>query len=217
MPIVSSAKAANIIIKRWLKQGREPDGIVVEGPLAGGHLGFKPEQIDKEESRLENLVTEVLALLEKLNKSIPVIPAGGITSGADIARFLKLGASGVQISSLFVPTIECDACDAFKQAYLQAREKDIQIIKSPVGMPGRAIRNKFVEKIEKERIPVGKCFNCLETCNPADTPYCISQALIDAVTTGEGLIFSGGKGYLSQKIGTVKEVIDRLLSELAEV
>jgi NAD(P)H-dependent flavin oxidoreductase YrpB (nitropropane dioxygenase family) len=216
LPIVSSAKAANIIIKRWMRQGREPDAIVVEGPLAGGHLGFKPEQIDKEEFKLEHLVEDVVALLKKLNKNIPVIAGGGITTGADIAKFMKLGVSGVQIGSLFVPTEECDASMAFKETYLNASEEDIQIIKSPVGLPGRAIRNPFVERIEKDNLPVKKCFRCLETCDPSDTPYCISQALIDAVKTGEGLVFSGGKAFLCKQITTVKEVIDRLMNELQE-
>lgn len=216
LPIVSSAKAANIIIKRWLRQGKVPDAIVVEGPLAGGHLGFKKENLQKNEYSLEQLLVDVLSLLEKLNKSIPVIAAGGIATGRDIAKFLNLGASGVQIGSLFVTTEECDASLAFKQAYVNAKEEDIQIIKSPVGLPGRALHNSFVERIEKENLPVKKCFRCLETCNPADTPYCISQALIDAVETGEGLIFTGGKAYLNQKISTVKEVMNRLTKEISE-
>ena len=214
LPIVSSAKAANIIIKRWMRQGKEPDAIVVEGPLAGGHLGFKPENIFEPESKLEHLVTDVLNLLKKLNMNIPVIAAGGITCGQDIAKFLRLGASGVQIGSLFVTTEECDASLAFKEAYIHARESDIEIIQSPVGLPGRAIRNAFVERIEKERIPVTKCFQCLETCNPKDTPYCISQALIDAALTGDGLVFSGSQGFEAQEISTVKHVIKKLLAEL---
>lgn len=216
LPIVSSAKAANIIIRRWMKQGKEPDGIVVEGPLAGGHLGFARERIDADESRLEALVQDVLALLERLGKRIPVIAAGGIMNGGDIARFLQAGCAGVQMGSVFVTTDECDASQAFKDTYLQCDPCDIRIIQSPVGMPGRAIRNPFVEHIERERIPVKKCFRCLETCDPADTPYCISQALIDAANDGSGLVFAGARACETKTQTSVADLMRRLAREIQQ-
>lgn len=216
LPIVSSAKAANVIMRRWMKQGREPDGIVVEGPLAGGHLGFARERIDADGSKLDVLIQEVLELLDKLGKHIPVIAAGGIMNGGDIARFLKAGCAGVQMGSAFVPTDECDASQGFKDTYLRCDPCDIGIIQSPVGMPGRAIRNPFMERIERERVPVQKCFRCLETCDPADTPYCISQALIDAANDGNGLVFAGARACETKTQTSVASLMRRLAREIQQ-
>lgn len=213
VPIVSSAKAANIIIKRWKRQGRKPDALVVEGPQAGGHLGFKKEEIDQPAHSLDQLVTDLVALLKKLGEDIPIIAAGGIDGGGRISELLRKGASGVQLGSLFVPTHECDAAPAFKEAYLKASPEDIGLIHSPVGLPGRAIHNDFVDTITDQRLPVKRCFNCLENCNPKTTPYCISQALIDAVSGQEGLIFTGAKGGQSSQLRSVKAVIDQLVQE----
>ncbi len=186
VPIVSSARAAAIICKKWFaRYDYVPDAIVVEGPLAGGHLGFKEEQISDPAYSLENLVVEVLqtvkAFAEEHGRTIPVIAAGGIFSGADIRKFMKLGVAGVQMGTRFVTTCECDVSDEFKQAYLDCRKEDLIIIKSPVGMPGRVIRNRFVDDVHKgKKVPFRCPCRCIVTCDSKDTPYCIALALVNA-------------------------------------
>lgn len=220
-PIVSSAKAASVISKLWdRKFSYAPDMVVVEGPEAGGHLGFSVEQLENEKKpELEVIVQEVIEAMkpyiEKYKKAIPVVVAGGIFSGKDIAKYLKLGASGVQMATRFVGTEECDAHINYKMAYVNSKKEDIQIVKSPVGMPGRAIRNEFVELTEKGNIAVRKCYNCLKPCDPATTPYCISKALIEAVKGNikDGLIFTGSNSYLINKIVSVKELMEELVTE----
>jgi nitronate monooxygenase len=224
-PIVSSGKAATLIIKNWTKKySRLPDLVVVEGPEAGGHLGFKREELDEDAKRpLEEIVTEVIgavAVFEKeFGKKIPVVAAGGVYTGEDIARFIKLGAAGVQMGTRFVATDECDADPKYKQAYLDAKKEDIQIIISPVGMPGRAIRNELIKKVEEGRIPPKRCYNCIKKCNPKETPYCISKALIEAVegNLDEGLIFVGSNAYRLEKIVSVKELMNELVSEAEKI
>jgi len=220
-PVVSSGKAAALIAKLWDRRfSYIPDLIIVEGPDAGGHLGFSLEEMNAENKPvLTDLVEEVIEAVkpfeEKYDKKIPVVVAGGVFDGKDIAKYLKLGASGVQMGTRFVATEECDAHIDYKQAYLNSKDGDIQLVKSPVGMPGRAIRNKLIEKLETARIPVTKCYNCLQPCNPKDTPYCISTALIKAVRgqLDEGLIFAGSNAYRLSKIVTVKELISELVTE----
>lgn len=224
-PIVSSGKAATLIIKNWTKKySRLPDLVVVEGPEAGGHLGFKREELDEDTKRpLEDIVTEVIeavsAFEQEYGKKIPVIAAGGVYSGEDIARFIRLGAAGVQMGTRFVATEECDADINYKMAYLNAKKDDIKIIISPVGMPGRAVRNELIKRVEGGRIPPRKCYNCIKKCNPKDTPYCISNALIAAVkgNIDEGLIFVGSNAYRLEKITTVKELINELVTEAEKV
>ena len=220
VPIVSSARAIRIICEKW-KNNYDylPDAVVLEGPKAGGHLGYKENQLEDEHFSLEELlpqvVEEVSHFEEKYNKRIPVIAAGGIYTGEDIKRVMDLGASGVQLGTRFVTTTECDASDAFKESYVKAQEKDIEIIKSPVGMPGRAIRNTFLDKVKSEgRIPPTKCLRCIHTCNPAETPYCITEALIHAAKgeTENALLFCGGRAYEAKTIETVKKVIDYFCS-----
>lgn len=217
-PIVSSGKAATVIVKQWTKKySRIPDVVIVEGPEAGGHLGFKLEQLTENKASLEDIVTEVIEALkpfeDEYKKSIPVVAAGGIYTGEDIKKFLKLGASGVQMATRFVATEECDANINYKNAYLNSNEDDIKIIQSPVGLPGRAIRNSFIKQVEIERISPKKCYNCLKKCNPKETPYCISKALIEAVkgNVEDGLIFVGSSAYKIDKIVTVKELINELV------
>lgn len=220
-PIASSGKSASVIVKHWNKKyNRIPDMIVVEGPEAGGHLGFHPEQLLEENKRsLEEIVTEVIEAIkpfeEECGKHIPVIAAGGVYSGADIAKFLELGAAGVQMGTRFVATEECDADEKFKKAYVDSKKDDIRVIQSPVGLPGRAIRNELIKQVEKGRIAPTNCFNCLKKCNPKSTPYCISKALVQAVRGNleEGLIFTGSNAYRIDKIVTVKELIDELVTE----
>jgi NAD(P)H-dependent flavin oxidoreductase YrpB (nitropropane dioxygenase family) len=220
-PIVSSGKAASVITKLWnRKYNYLPDAIIVEGPEAGGHLGFSLEQLTSIPkidfySIVQEVLTEIRPFEEKFKKKIPVIVAGGIFNGSDIAKYLKAGAAGVQISTRFVATEKCDAHINFKKAYIAANEKDIQIVKSPVGMPGRAIRNDFVKSLEKGKIPVERCYNCLKPCNPATTPYCISDALIRSVEgdAENGLVFVGTNAYRMNKIVTVKELMNELVIE----
>jgi nitronate monooxygenase len=218
VPIVSSARAARLIFKSWEKAyGDVPDGVVVEGPRAGGHLGFKPEQIDDPEYRLEKTVPEVVEALAEFearwNRSLPVIAAGGIFTGEDIYRFLKLGAKGVQMATRFVATHECDADIRFKKAYVACKEEDIFIIKSPVGMPGRAIRGKFLEAIGRGDKKVFRCpSRCLESCGAREARYCISEAL-DAARKGDlenGFAFCGANAHRIESILSVNQLVTGL-------
>ncbi len=220
-PIVSSLKAAKVILKLWDKHNNvAPDLIVIEGPKAGGHLGFKLEELEDENFDFDKTVIDIIdetkKYAEKYNKEIPVVVAGGVFDGYDIAKYLKLGASGVQMATRFVVTEECDASQAFKDAYLNCSIDNIQIVKSPVGMPGRAIKTPFVKKTLTEREKITHCYNCLTPCNPATTPYCISKALINAVNgnVDEGLIFCGENASRLTKMTTVKELMDELVSEI---
>lgn len=218
IPIVSSGKAAALIAKIWDKRySYLPDAVVVEGPQAGGHLGFKLEQLNNIENyALTNIVKEVISSLkpfeQKYNKKIPVIAAGGVYTREDIENCINAGAAGVQMATRFVATYECDADIKYKEAYINAKEENIEIVKSPVGMPGRAIKNKFLEKVKNGNIKIDKCFGCIKTCNPNDTPYCITKALINAVTGNidEGLIFVGANAYKIDKITSVKELMEEL-------
>ena len=186
VPIVSSGRAASIIAQKW-KQNFDylPDAFVVEGPKAGGHLGFKPDALLDEHNTLENLVTDVIDVTKdikkKYNKDVPVIAAGGIYSGYDMFKIMKLGASAVQLGTRFVATEECDASDDFKNAFIQAKSDDIKIIKSPVGMPGRSIFNQFLkEAYEGKRKPLNCKHHCIRSCDPKTTLYCIAEALLQA-------------------------------------
>lgn len=221
-PIVSSGRATKLISKIWIdKHNYVPDMIVVEGPEAGGHLGFKENELDesvrpKLEDITKDVLKEVKQLEEKIGKEIPVVVAGGIYDGKDVERFLNLGASGVQVATRFVATEECDANIKFKQAYVNAKKEDIQIIKSPVGMPGRAIRNKFIESQEAQKEKITKCYNCIKTCNVANAPYCITKALVNAVkgNLDEGLIFCGSNVDRIDKIIKVDDLMQELVAEL---
>jgi NAD(P)H-dependent flavin oxidoreductase YrpB (nitropropane dioxygenase family) len=224
VPIVSSARAFKLICKRWKEKfNRLPDAVVVEGPKAGGHLGFKPESLDNPENTLENLllgvIKETQALEEKYDKHIPAIPGGGIYTGKDIQKFLKMGASGVQMATRFVTTDECDSSPAFKQAYIDSKKEDITIIKSPVGLPGRAIRNKFINDIELgKRKPFTCPYRCIITCDPTKSPYCIALALLNAQRgrLKSGFAFAGTNAYKAEKIVSVKELMDSLVDEYRE-
>lgn len=221
VPIVSSGRAANIITKRWLeKYDYLPDAVVVEGPKAGGHLGFSVEQISNPDYALEKILADVINAIkpyeESYGKTIPVIAAGGIYTGEDIYRFIKLGASGVQMATRFVTTEECDASINFKKAYINCKKEDIGIIKSPVGMPGRAIVNKFLEDVNKGGKKPYKClFHCIISCNYRKSPYCIAQALINAQKGDlkNGFAFAGSNAYRAKEITTVKELIQKLEKE----
>ncbi|MDX2453420.1 nitronate monooxygenase family protein, partial [Desulfosarcina sp.] len=220
-PIVSSGRATMLICKKWLNRyKRLPDAVVVEGPMAGGHLGFKPEQLDDPDYVLERLVPEVIAALAPFEKehgqTIPVIAAGGIYTGADIYRYLEMGAAGVQLGTRFVATDECDADPAFKDLFVTASESDVVVIKSPVGMPGRAIRNPFLDAVNNgERKPLKCPYHCIRTCDPEKSPYCIAIALANA-RQGKfayGFAFAGQNAHRVDKIVPVKALMDELMNE----
>ncbi|MDO4280244.1 MAG: nitronate monooxygenase family protein [Peptococcaceae bacterium] len=213
-PIVSSAKSARVILKYWRKHGRIADFLVIEGPLAGGHLGFKGEQLtDIPALDFDAEIRAIIALVREEEASagrrIPVFVAGGVTTADDVAYALALGADGVQVASRFVTTYECDAAQAYKDAYLAATDDDIVIVASPVGMPGRALNNAFVQRVAARSEPVRHCYNCLAACNPQTTPYCISAALINAVrgNIDDGLIFCGAHVGALNKMEHAADVI----------
>mgnify|MGYP000124164966 FL=1 len=230
-PIVSTAKAAMVICKMWdRKYHRVPDFVVVEGPLAGGHLGFTKEQLAQYGADSTDVETsydqaaydeEVKAIMkvvkgyeDKYETHIPVVTAGGIYTHEDVKHQFELGAEGVQVATRFVTTRECDAPDAYKQTYIEASKEDIVITQSPVGMPGRAILNPFLKKIkEGERSAIKSCFQCLEHCDIKTIPYCITRALVNAAEGDEdaALLFCGSNAFRSDRIETVEEVMNALL------
>jgi len=224
VPIVSSGRAAKILCSKWKEQyDYLPDAIILEGPKAGGHLGFKRKQLDDPEFALEKLLPDVLEQVkyfeETYDTTIPVIAAGGIYTGEDIKKIMDLGASGVQMGTRFVTTEECDASLKFKQSYIDSKEEDMEIIDSPVGMPGRAIRNEFIEKIARgEKRPVKCPYHCLRTCDIKTTPYCIVSALMNGRKGNfyNGYAFAGANAYRATKIITVKETMESLVSEYKE-
>ena len=224
VPIVSSGRAARIIAKRWLEHsGRVPDAVVVEGPLAGGHLGFRPEELEAPETRLEVLVQDVIEALapfeDRAGRPIPVLAAGGVYTGADIYRFMAMGAAGVQMGTRFVATHECDASIAFKQAYLKARPEDVTIIKSPVGLPGRALKGSFLERVAGGGLRPHRCaYHCLKACDYRKSPYCISMALINAQRGNlrGGFVFCGANVWRVNRLYSVQELMDELVQGYLE-
>ena len=225
IPIVSSARAAEIILKTWKRRyKRLPDAIVVEGPMAGGHLGFRAEDLEQNTAdKLEKLVTDVLKIIEKYrdkkDMEIPLIAAGGIFDGKDIARFLKLGAKGVQMGTRFVATDECSVPDIFKELYVAAKKEDVVIIKSPVGMPGRALSTDFITRtMQGEKIPFKCNYKCLKSCDVKNTPYCIAKAMCNAIEgdIGNAVVFAGKNVVRIEDIVSVKELMDELVSETIE-
>lgn len=223
VPIVSSARAARVIAEKWHSlYDYLPDAFVVEGPKAGGHLGFKDEQINDEHFSLEHILPEVIDEVQgmgaRYGKEIPVIVAGGIYTGEDIKRFMDMGASGVQMGTRFVTTEECDASDVFKQTYIEAKQEDIQIIKSPVGMPGRAIFSKFIQKVKEGQKQPKTCIcKCIKTCDISKSPYCIIAALYNAFkgNMDNGYAFAGANAFRATKIVSVKETFRSLLDEFS--
>jgi len=219
-PIVSTKKSAQVILKYWDKKyQRCPDLVVIEGPKAGGHLGFHKEDLEAYvEASYDQEVMDILSVVSeyeaKYQIKIPVVLAGGIDSSNEVKHAFELGVDGVQVASRFVTTVECDASPIYKEAYLNAKKEDIIIVKSPVGMPGRAIRNKFIEQLESnEKTPIRLCHQCLRSCNPLEIPYCITDALINAAKgdIDHALLFCGAYAYKQNKLETVKEVIESLM------
>lgn len=214
-PIVSSVKSVQVIMRYWWKKyNRLPDLVVIEGPLAGGHLGFHKEQLDDIEGL--HYDEEVRAIIEKINETaaehevnIPVVMAGGVYTRDDMDHYLEMGASGVQMATRFVTTYECDADPAYKQSYIDAKKEDIVIVQSPVGMPGRAILNSFMKRAKEGQIPHGKCHLCISSCKGTDTPYCITDGLVNAVKgkVDDGLLFCGANAYRATHLEHVKDIL----------
>ena len=220
-PIVSSARAAHLILRTWDKHYQTcPDFIVVEGSEAGGHLGFSREELEEGRCQpLDAIVREVLGLLapyeERYQKKIRVFAAGGIFDGNDIARMLRLGADGVQMATRFIATYECDAADSFKQAVLQCTKEDIRLIKSPAGLPGRALNTRFIRRVEGQTICMNDCLRCMKPCDPSHTPYCISEALITSVSRDaqDGVVFVGANAWRIDALLHVSQLLTQLKEE----
>ncbi len=224
VPIVSSAKGAKVMFNYWARfYDHVPDAVVVEGPLAGGHLGFTLEDLNDPEITLESIAPEVISIIEpfreRYGKDIPVIAGGGIWTGEDIRRMMDMGASGVQMGTRFVATHECDASMSFKELYLNCTKDDITIIKSPVGMPGRAIRNSFIDEVSSGvKKPFTCPWKCLRTCDFENTPYCIAMALSNSKrgNLDQGFAFAGANAYRVDRIIHVKELMETLVREYDE-
>ncbi|MBC8481610.1 MAG: nitronate monooxygenase, partial [Planctomycetes bacterium] len=217
IPIVSSMRSLKIIHRKWMKDfNRCPDAVIIEGIKAGGHLGYSLEQIEQNSPTLEETLADVLQFTRQLPTPIPVIVAGGIFSGQEMAHYLKLGASGVQMATRFVCTEECDVDIKFKQAYINAGPDDITIIKSPVGLPGKVINNEFVKKIKNGHTVPFRCkYQCLRTCNPSVAPYCIAEVLARASEgkMDEAFAFAGSNAWRCNEIISVKQLIQKIMQE----
>ncbi|MCD6175289.1 MAG: nitronate monooxygenase [Planctomycetes bacterium] len=217
VPMVSSARSLKLICRKWMKDfNRCPDAVVIEGGKAGGHLGYTLEQLEKNNPTLDEILADVLQLMQQLPTPFPVIVAGGIFTGEEMAHYLKLGASGVQMATRFVCTEECDVDMKFKQAYLDAGPEDTTLIKSPVGMPGRVINNAFVKKINAGQTIPFKCkYRCLKSCNPAVAPYCIAEVLAKAAEgkLDEAFAFAGSNAWRCNEIVSVKSLIQKIMQE----
>ncbi len=221
VPIVSSGRAAQIICKKWLSRyKRLPDAFVVEGPMAGGHLGFKPEQVENEDFVLEKLLVEVIDATSSFKtpagNPLPIIAAGGVYTGADIRRMLDLGAAGCQMGTRFVATEECDAAPEFKQRYVESKRGDMTVMHSPLGLPGRAIRNIFLDNAQADqRRPETCAYHCMKGCNYNEISFCISEALIQAKkgNVNEGLLFAGANAWRVENIITVEQLVATLVKE----
>ncbi len=221
VPIVSSSRAAKIIFQHWEKRYHHvPDAVVVEGPMAGGHLGYKKEQLEDPEYALEKILSGIISTIQPFEQSsgkkIPVIAAGGIYTGADIYKFLQRGAQGVQMATRFVGTAECDASQEFKNAYIKCTKEDLVIIDSPVGLPGRAISNEFLKQVASgSKIPFKCPWKCLKPCDFQKSPYCIALALTNAKRglLDQGFAFAGSNAYRIDKIISVHELFMTLKAE----
>lgn len=220
-PIVSSVKSAKVICKLWDKHyGKTPDMVVIEGPKAGGHLGYTAQQLetitdeeyDKEILEIKKVVDDYA---NKYEREIPVVFGGGVYDRSDFEHYLGLGMNGVQMGTRFVTTYECDASNEYKSTYINAKKEDIKIVKSPVGMPGRAIYNSFMQKASVEKFKLKACHQCISTCKQKDIPYCITDALVNAAkgNVDEALLFCGAKAYKATKLEHVKDIFDEFTKD----
>lgn len=220
-PIVSPPRTAKVLLKLWDNHyHRVPDLVVIEGPAAGGHLGYSAETVEETARRgYDDEIREILQIVhcyeEKYACTIPVVFAGGVYTHEDILHYLSLGCAGVQMATRFVVTEECDADPRYKQAYLNAKKEDITIMHSPVGMPGRAIRNPFLTEREQEREKISHCYQCLKKCDKASIPYCITTALARAADgdTDNALLFCGENAWRLDHMTTVPELMAELAGE----
>lgn len=224
-PVVSSGRAAALICRLWDRHyHRVPDFVVLEGPQAGGHLGFTPEEAKEAQAGrpipLSELLKEVLAALEPYRKQygrdIPVFVAGNVKDGAEMARYMAEGAAGAQFATPFIATEECDAAEGYKQRLLEAKPEDVTIVKSPVGLPGRALRSPLIRRVEAGTQPrPTRCFRCLTACRPAETPYCISRALMSAADGDweNGLFFCGAGAGVVNTMSTVRQRMEQIMRE----
>ncbi|MCL1988575.1 MAG: nitronate monooxygenase [Firmicutes bacterium] len=216
-PIVSSKKAAAVLLKMWDKKfHKTADMVVIEGPKAGGHLGFSAEDLQHEldyDREVLDILQEVSHYSERYNRTIPTVFAGGVCDRTDVDHYMGLGCAGVQVATKFVATEECDVADAYKQAYISATDDDVTIVKSPVGMPGRALNNEFIKGLLTTNSKITECSSCISGCNPKTIPYCITKALINAAVgkTSEGLVFCGAYVGRVKEIGSVKGVLQELI------
>ena len=219
VPIVSTAKALRILCRRWKKtHDRLPDAVIVEGPLSGGHQGFKYDECFAPENQLEEILPPVVQEAKNWG-DIPVIAAGGVWDKSDIEKMLALGAAGVQMGTRFIGTHECDASDELKKVVLESKEETIKLFKSPVGYPARGVKTNLHKLIEEKRAPKIKCIsNCVAPCNRGEEAkvvgYCIADSLSDAYDgkLDTGLFFTGSNGYKLDEIITVKELMDKLIN-----
>jgi NAD(P)H-dependent flavin oxidoreductase YrpB (nitropropane dioxygenase family) len=219
IPKVSSAKAAHLIFRYWAeKYNTIPDAVVIEGPMAGGHLGFAKDKLGENRVPLTQLVKDTVAVMQNyrtaFNRNIPVIAGGGVHTGSDMYEVMQAGAQAVKIGTRFVTTQECDASDAYKQAYIDAKEEDIVIIDSPLGLPGRVVKTKFVEQIMRgETKPIYCPVKCMSSCNYKEAPYCIAQALYNSAIgdMDQGFAFAGTNAWRATEINTVADVMNDLI------
>ncbi len=218
VPIVSSARALKLIIRKWKRYERLPDAVIVEGPLSGGHQGFVYDDCFKEEFQLQNLIPQVIQEASKWG-DIPVIAAGGIWDKDDINEYLDMGCKAVQMATRFIGTHECDADENFKQVILDAKEDDIELLKSPVGLPARGVRTNLINMVDARKGPKIACIsNCVAPCKRGEEAkavgYCIADRLGDAHLGRKetGLFFTGSNGYKLTSLVSVKELMEELTS-----
>ena len=219
VPIVSTAKALRILCRRWEKtHGRLPDAVIVEGPLSGGHQGFKRDECFLPENQLEQILPPVVEEAKKWG-NIPVIAAGGVWDHDDIVRMMELGADGVQMGTRFIGTHECDASDTFKQVILNSTEETIKLVKSPVGYPARSVQTNLQTMVAEGTAPKIACIsNCVWPCHRGEEAkavgYCIADRLSDAYDGKEetGLFFTGSNGYRLNEVISVHELMDKLMN-----
>ncbi len=218
--IISSGRAARLMLRKWDRgYSYMPEFIVCEGPLAGGHLGFSKEDFESGNVKdLEDIVKETKEVVkpfeEKYGIHIPIIAAGGIHDGHDMARMIEAGSDGVQIATRFIATPECDASEEYKEMIVNSKEEDIVRVSSPAGLPGRAVKNFLTEQLKVANIKVSYCVNCLKTCKKQGIPYCITEQLGNSASgDNKGLIFTGAKAHLINKIETVDAIVKRIINE----
>ncbi len=221
IPKVSSARAANVIFSFWhAKYKRVPDAIIIEGPLSGGHQGFSKVELENPTLSLEQIVSKTKEVIEPYQAiygyKIPIIAGGGIYDGQDMYKAISSGADAVKLGTRFITTWECDASHKYKLCYLVCGKDDIAVIDSPVGLPARVIKNKFVKRILKGDVKPFDCpWKCLKTCNYKEVSFCIAKALFNSAigNLSEGLAFAGMKAYKATRIISVKETINQIKNE----